>query len=132
MTVEQFIETVSDIKIIYFATTEGDQPRVRPMNQLVDINGQLALCTSSTKSLFKQVASNPNVELCMFGAGMTVRVSGRCVPTTDPAVKGKYIELQPGVVKAYGGSDELLEVLVFETADAVIAKGPNKDAIKLY
>ena len=130
---ENIYEYIEEQKVSYLATVEnGNQARVRPMNGLVKIGDKLTFCTNNQKEMFKQLVAQPNVEVCMFGGGKTVRVTGKCVPTSDPLIKEKFLELQPKVAKFYGGKEDTLEVLVFETATALVAAGPNKEKIELY
>ena len=130
---ENLLDYIKEQKVSYLATIEnGDQARVRPMNALVEINGQLTWCTNNQKEMFKQVVAHPKVEVCMFGNGKTVRISGRCVPTKDAEIKAKFLELQPNVAKFYGGKEDTLEVLVFETARAIVTAGPNKEVVEMY
>ena len=130
---ENVLAFIKEQKVSYLATIEnGDQARVRPMNALVEIDGKLAWCTNNQKDMFAQVVQNPKVEVCMFGAGKTVRISGHCVPTKDASVKAKFLELQPKVAEFYGGKEDTLEVLVFETATALVVSGRDKETIELY
>lgn len=130
---ENILDYIKEQKVSYLATIEnGDQARVRPMNGLVEIDGKLTWCTNNQKDMFKQVVDYPKVEVCMFGSGKTVRISGLCVPTKDEALKAKFLTLQPSVAKFYGGKEDTLEVLVFETAQALVTQGPNKEIINLY
>ena len=129
---ENILEFIKEQKIIYIATIDGDQARVRPINGLSEIADKLVWCTNNQKELFKQIIANPKVEVCMFGAGKTVRISGRCVPTKDEAIKAKYLELQPGVAKLYGGKEDTFEAMVFENATALITAGKKKEVIELY
>ena len=48
----------------YLATVEGDQPRVRPFGTVHLFEGKLYIQTGKGKSVAKQIASNPKVELC--------------------------------------------------------------------
>jgi len=130
---EDLLNYIKEQKVSYLATIENDdQARVRPMNALVEINGKLTWCANNQKDMFKQVVANPKVEVCMFGNGKTVRISGRCVPTKDAEIKTKFLELQPNVAKFYGGKEDTLEVLVFETAHAVVTAGSKKEVIDIY
>lgn len=130
---KQILEFIKEQKVSYLATIEnGDQARVRPMNGLVEIEGKLTWCTNNQKDMFAQVVAYPKVEVCLFGSGKTVRISGNCVPTTDESMKAKFLELQPAVAKFYGGKEDTLEILVFETATALVTTGPNKETVVLY
>ena len=129
---ENILEFIKEQKIIYLATIDGDQARVRPINGLTEINGKLVWCTNNQKEMFKQVIASPKVEVCMFGKGKTARVFGTCLPTKDAAIKAKYLELQPGVAKLYGGKGGTLEIMVFEDATVKISGGSRRDVVKLY
>ena len=129
---ENILQFIKEQKIVYLATIDGDQARVRPINGLSEINGKLVWCTNNQKEMFQQVVANPKVEICMFGKGKVVRVAGRCVPTKDATIKAKYLDLQPGVAKLYGGKEGTLEVLVFEDATVMTISGSKKQIIELY
>jgi len=136
MTIEELLQFIKTQKITYMASIEkteaGDKARVRPMSALTEIDGKLTWCTNNQKETFKEVISNSNIEFCMYEAGRTVRVSGVCTPTKDESIKAKFLELQPGTAKFYGGQEDTFEVLVFETAEAFISKGSEKETIKIY
>lgn len=48
----------------YLATTEGDQPRVRPFGTVDIFEGRLYIQTGKKKDVAKQLAKNPKAELC--------------------------------------------------------------------
>ena len=50
----------------FIATTDGDQPRVRPFGTIHIFEGKLYLQTGHKKDVAKQIAANPKVELCCF------------------------------------------------------------------
>jgi pyridoxamine 5'-phosphate oxidase len=87
----------------YMATLEGSKPRVRPIGTFrADENG-LVYSSQSDKDVYKQIVKNPEVELCFFTEGTTVRVSGRLEQSNDLALKKQVFEkrpfLKPGVDK---------------------------------
>ena len=47
----------------YLATTEGDQPHVRPLDKVAEIDGKIYFGTSRAKKMFGQIAQNPKVEI---------------------------------------------------------------------
>jgi pyridoxamine 5'-phosphate oxidase len=81
--------------ISYFATIDGDKPRVRPIGTFsVDENG-IIFSTQSDKDIYKQLIANPAVEVCYFAQGTTVRVSGRIELVKDMAVKQEVLKQRP-------------------------------------
>lgn len=64
---------------VYLATTEGDQPRVRPIT-LLNLEEKFWIATSPRSAKSRQILRNPNVEFCYplsadCGNGY-IRVSG--------------------------------------------------------
>ena len=50
---------------IFLATTEGDQPRVRPVT-LIHLQNKLFVTTGSTDAKVKQTKQNPKTEFCLL------------------------------------------------------------------
>ena len=63
----------------YLATVEGDQPRVRPFGTVHMFEGKLYIQTGKGKSVAKQIAANPKVELCAMKGDEWIRVAGTLV-----------------------------------------------------
>jgi uncharacterized pyridoxamine 5'-phosphate oxidase family protein len=79
----------------FFATVEGNKPRVRPIGTFsVDENG-IFFSFQSDKDVYKQLIANPSVEVCYFTAGTTVRVSGCVELVKDMAVKQEVLKQRP-------------------------------------
>ena len=52
------LEFLQESGIFYLATTEGDQPRVRPFGAVFEYEGKLYIVTNNTKKCFKQMLEN--------------------------------------------------------------------------
>ena len=50
---------------IFFATTERDQPRVRPVT-LIYLQGKFFVATGSHNAKIKQIRQNPKTEFCLL------------------------------------------------------------------
>ena len=50
---------------IFLATSEGDQPRIRPVN-LVYLNGRLWILTGTRNAKTTQIQKNPKIEFCLL------------------------------------------------------------------
>lgn len=81
----------------YLATVEGDQPHVRAFGMVkADENGVI-LETGTFKDVYKQLMTNPKVELCFYNAkdGVQIRVSGTVEPVDDIKLKDEIITQRP-------------------------------------
>ena len=97
MTKEEIIAFLNANPTCYLATLEGDKPRVRAMGMVkADENG-IIIETSTSKDVYKQMAANPNVELCFYNDkdGIQIRVSGAVEPVDDRALKDEIIVKRP-------------------------------------
>ena len=67
-------------KVYFIATTEGDQPRVRPFGAQCEFDGKLYLTTSNQKAVYAQIKANPKVEISgMASDGRWIRVTAEAV-----------------------------------------------------
>ncbi|MFC1893494.1 pyridoxamine 5'-phosphate oxidase family protein [Chloroflexota bacterium] len=85
----------------YFATTEGDQPRVRAVLLWFADDTGFYFQTQSPKAFCKQLKNNKKVEVCFYGSwpGATgkqmMRVSGEVEFLDDPALKDRCLQDRP-------------------------------------
>ena len=108
--------------VFHLATVEGDQPRVRGMLLFrADENG-LIFHTASTKDVYTQIMNNPKVEMCFFGNGTQVRVTGVLENVTDDELKEEIFNhpsrkfLQAWKEK---GIDSLLQIFRMKNCEAI-------------
>jgi pyridoxamine 5'-phosphate oxidase len=81
--------------ISFFATVDGQAARVRGMETYrADENG-LIFYTSKSKNVYKQMAKNPDIEVCYFAKGVQVRVRGRIETLEDMALKKEIVKNRP-------------------------------------
>jgi uncharacterized pyridoxamine 5'-phosphate oxidase family protein len=89
-------------KVFYIATTEGDQPRVRPFGFSMEYEGKLYFCTSNQKNVYHQLEKNPKFELCaMESKGDWLRLSGEAVFSDDKEAKKKAFSESPRLQELY-------------------------------
>lgn len=67
--IEKVYQFLDEAQTYYLATVEGDQPRVRPFGTALLRDGKLYIQTGKVKSVSKQIAANPKVEICAFKDG---------------------------------------------------------------
>jgi uncharacterized pyridoxamine 5'-phosphate oxidase family protein len=62
---KEVLDFLTANRVVYLATTSGDQPHVRPIGFIMEWAGKLAFCTSNPeryKDMCKQLAANPKKE----------------------------------------------------------------------
>lgn len=106
----------------HLATVEGDQPRVRGMFLFrADENG-LIFHTASTKDVYAQIMNNPKAEMCFFGDGTQIRVTGVLEHVIDDGLKEEIFN-HPSrkFLQAWkaNGIDHLLQIFRMKNCQAV-------------
>ena len=113
----------------YLATVEGDQPRVRPFGTVDVFEGKLYIQTGKVKDVSKQIQQNPKVELCAFGKGKWLRVSGKLVRDDHIEAKEHKLAAYPSLQSQYSATDDNTEVLYFEDATAVFSSFTSEPVV---
>lgn len=119
--VERVYYFLNDAQTYYLATVEGNQPRVRPFGTVLLYEGKLYLQTGKSKEVSKQIAANPNVELCAFMNGSWLRVSGELVNDDNRDVKVAMLEKMPDLKAMYSPDDGNMQMLYLKNATAVLS-----------
>jgi uncharacterized pyridoxamine 5'-phosphate oxidase family protein len=78
--------------VFYIATTEGDQPHVRPFDGAVFDAGQLFIGTNNDKAVYQQILKNPKIEIFSMENG-TVRFTAEAYPVKDAKMNKEIFDL---------------------------------------
>ena len=119
--IEKVYQFLHDAGTYYLATVEGDQPRVRPFGTILLYEDKLYIQTEKRKDVSRQLAENPNAEVCAFMNGTWLRVSGNLVNDDRREVKVAMLEKYPGLKNMYSADDDNTQVLYFKDATAVFS-----------
>ncbi len=113
------LKFLQDAKTFYIATVEDDKPRVRPFGLVVEHEGKLWFGTANTKAVYRQLQSNPFVEISATLPSMEwIRLSGKAVFERNTVVKRKAFELLPMLAKIYKGpEDPVFEMFRLDDAE---------------
>lgn len=68
--------------VYYLATTENDQPHVRPFDGAVIYEGKFYIGTTKAKNVFKQIEKNPKIEIFGMENGV-IRFTAEAFPVDD-------------------------------------------------
>lgn len=119
--IEKVYQFLDAAQTYYLATVEGDQPRVRPFGTALLYDGKLYIQTGKVKSVSKQIAANPKVELCAFKGGKWLRVAGELVNDDSREVKVAMLEKMPSLKAMYSADDDNTQMLYFKSATATFS-----------
>ena len=106
--------------VYYLATTEGNQPRVRPFGTALIHNGKLYIQTSKAKPCSKQMAKNPKVELSAMADDHWIRIEATAVNDDSRDAKVEMLEAHPQLKAMYSPDDDNTQVLYLKDATAMI------------
>ncbi|MCG1025412.1 pyridoxamine 5'-phosphate oxidase family protein [Dehalobacter sp.] len=117
---KEVLDFLHKVGVFYLATTEDDQPHVRPIGFVMDCGGKLTFETCNQKAMCKQLAANPKVEIvCYDGEGNTLRICGKAVFATSDETQARALEVMPALKNQYSVGDGLLEIYYLDDAKAV-------------
>lgn len=118
---ERIVRILRQAKTFFFATVDGDQPRVRPYNAVVEFDDKVYFYTNNHKSAFKQMMDSPKIELCaLISEERWIRVSGKIVFDYRPEVKKAMLDANPELKKMYSEDDKIFEVFYLSNMTAAI------------
>jgi pyridoxamine 5'-phosphate oxidase len=114
------IKFANDTRTCYLATTEGDQPRVRPMGMWLADKTGFYFHTESVKALSKQLNANKKVELIYHAPPKVMRVSGKIKFIDDMAMRAQVLKDRPFLkgLGIKGPEDPLLVMFQVYTGEA--------------
>lgn len=115
----EVLENFHFLNRVILATSEGEQPRLRPVT-LIHLDGRFLITTGTRSKKVIQIRENPRVELLLPEGEDTGYVRGRCVARVldDYAVKRVLHERAPHVSQLWEGpEDEDLTVIELEPVE---------------
>lgn len=105
----------------YLATCDGDQPHVRPFGAVAEFEGKLYIVTSNQKNCYKQMISNPKIEIStMSKDGTWIRIEGKAIHDDRRDARVKMLDENEVLRNMYSVNDNLMEVLYLQDATATI------------
>jgi uncharacterized pyridoxamine 5'-phosphate oxidase family protein len=118
----EILKFITDAKIFYLATVEGDKPRIRPFGFAMEHKGKIYFCTSNQKDVYNQLTINPYFEVCtMSDKGQWIRLEGNAVFDSSMDAKAKAFEVMPALAKMYTSQDNpIFEVFYIEEGQATL------------
>jgi uncharacterized pyridoxamine 5'-phosphate oxidase family protein len=117
---KEVVDYLKSTPVHYLATVGTDgKPKVRPFQFMLEEEGKLYFCTSNRKDVFKELQSQPWIELCASGKNHSwMRLKGKAVFSKDIGLRAKVLEANP-LVKSLYKSAENPAFEIFYVADAI-------------
>ena len=104
----------------YLATTDGDQPRVRPFGTVDLFEGKLYIQTGKVKDVAKQMKANPKVEISGMAEGKWIRLAAEAVLDERIEAQTHMLDAYPSLQNMYRPGDGNTEVYYLQNARAQI------------
>ncbi len=108
---KEILAFITENPMSYLATVDGNKARVRGMETFRADEQGLIFYTSKMKNVFKQIAKNPEVEVCYFAKDVQVRVRGKMEILEDLTLKKEIVDKRPFLKPMYEISYEGLAVM---------------------
>ena len=127
---KEVYEFLNEAGTFFLATTEGNQPRVRPFGVVNIYDNKLYIQTGRRKNVSKQILANPKVEICAVKDGKWIRISGILIDDNRVEAKKSMLDVHSELRKmGYDENDENTEVLYFKDATATISSFTEADKV---
>ena len=100
--VERVEAYLKEAGTFFYATCDGNKPRVRPFGFHMILDGKLYFGMGKQKESFKQTVANENFEICAMKPDMTwIRIRGTAVLDDSDATMDKVFENSPHLRNLY-------------------------------
>ncbi|EHI99221.1 hypothetical protein CDLVIII_2614 [Clostridium sp. DL-VIII] len=118
---DEVYQYLKSIGTYYLATTENDQPRVRPFGTIAIFEDNLYIQTGNVKNVFAQMKKNPRIEICAMGKdGTWIRVTATAIQDDRIEARQYMLGEYPSLKNRYDANDGNCEVLYLKNATATI------------
>ena len=101
MDLKKITDFLDNCKVFYFATVDGDAPRVRPFGFYMVFEDRLYFGAGTHKATHRELEANPNVEICCCSGGSFLRLRGKAVLDMRPETEAALFEKAPMLRRAY-------------------------------
>lgn len=117
---QKVLEYLTSVPAWYLATSEGDQPHVRPFSFAAEHEGRIWFCTATTKDVYRELCANPKFELTAWKPGsgwLIMRGEADMVDRATPEIRVEGYEHMLNLGESHDGPDDP-ELTFFTTLHA--------------
>ena len=105
----------------FLATSENDQPRVRPCCTIHLYKDRLYFQTGKVKAVSAQLHRNPRLEICAVNGGRWLRVEATAVEDDSREARVSMLEAYPELQALYAPDDGNTEVWFLRNVTATFS-----------
>lgn len=129
---EEILNFLNTNPASHFATTDGNQPRVRGLMMYKADSTGIYYHTAKCKPLYRQITENKGVEICFNSQDAQVRVEGFVEILDDDNLKKEMLSARPYLQSLidHGGNDALIAFRVTGCKACVWTPGTNLEPTK--
>ena len=117
---KEVYEFLKQAGVYFLATTEGDQPRVRPFGTIDLFEDKLCFQTGKVKNVSKQIKENPKVEISAMSGEKWIRITAEAVLDDRVEAQEHMLSMYPALRAQYQPGDGNTEVFYLKNATAKI------------
>jgi len=104
---DEIIDLIRDAGFGFLATTDDNQPRVRPMMPYLTEDGQLLIALLPRSRTIQQIKKNPLIEMCFVDRKMWYcRITGKASLSNDKEKKEVIWNNIPMLRQYFGGPQD--------------------------
>lgn len=118
---KKVLQFLKDSSTFYIATADSSgKPHVRPFGAVAEIEGRLCIATNNQKEVYKQMITNPFIEISGMAGSRWIRLSAEAVRDDRREARVAMLEKEPGLAAMYKADDGIFEVFYLKNASASI------------
>ncbi len=111
-------EFLTNAKVFYLATVDGDQPKCRPLGFHLLDDGKIYFGVGTFKNVYKQLEANPKLEIVAFDGERFLRYFGVAVLEDNEDVVNKAFDLMPEIAEIYKSNGWQMGIFYVDDATA--------------
>ena len=117
---EKALAFLRECGVFYLATSDENQPHVRPFGAVCGHEGRLYFITNNQKKVFTQIRNNPRVEISGMAGQKWIRIEAEAVIDDSRAARVAMLEANPSLGSMYSADDGVMAVFYLKNATAAI------------
>jgi uncharacterized pyridoxamine 5'-phosphate oxidase family protein len=118
---QEIYEFLKKCGTYYLATVDGKKPRVRPFGTILIFENKLYFQTGKVKKISKQIAANPNIEICAMADGNWIRIEATAEKDDRQEARQQMLDAYPSLKAMYQADDGNTQVFYLKNATATIS-----------
>ncbi|MBR3307518.1 MAG: pyridoxamine 5'-phosphate oxidase family protein [Lachnospiraceae bacterium] len=124
---------LTEAGVFFLATTDGDQPKCRPLGAHMEMDGKVIFGVGDFKNVYAQLVANPKCEIVAAKQdGHWMRYTGKAVFETDEKYAEAMLDGAPHLRSIYN-EESGKKMMCFHLEDAkaedIMVMGPGKDLL---